>query len=108
MEQKFKVGDRVRHEQYGDGVVCDVVGKRCLTCFTEGPDVRKVGWVKRRELINLTPTTDTSRAMIAAMCLQGLLSNPHEDVRAMSFQKIVDAAVEYAEAIEDALQNPKP
>ena len=58
--------------------------------------------------INTSNDPDPSRAMIAAMAMQGLLSNPHEDVRAMSFQEVIDAAVEYAEALEDALQNPKP
>ena len=106
METRFKVGDRVRHEEHGDGMVCDVVGKQCLICFTEATDVRKVGWVKRRELTIISHALSPDRAMIAAMAMQGLFAKEQFNVEQAHL--VASVAVKYADALIAELQKPKP
>jgi aspartate/methionine/tyrosine aminotransferase len=106
METRFKVGDRVIVEYYGEGVFdCFAgLGRYGVVAHQNGRYTSS----KIDKIKHVQSNHDPCRAMIAAMAMQGLLSNPHEDVRAMSFQEVIDAAVEYAEALEDALQKPKP
>jgi hypothetical protein len=52
---------------------------------------------------NITPTAnDPSRAMIAAMCLQGFIANGEWD------GNVIEVSVQYADALIAELQKPKP
>jgi hypothetical protein len=146
MEQKFKVGDRVRHEQYGDGTV------KFFECSDNHYAVefdKETGWLhdggghfkvkptswqiemhltlieseskKRDRMIKecqetpltfITNDPDPSRAMIAAMAMQGLIQGitwmDDNDIICTRPQDVAEIATVYADALIAELQKPKP
>jgi len=130
METKFKVGDRVRHEKYGEGIVVHIaVGEPpigvCFDGMDNGHDCKGhcmggKGWYcYGYELTLITsaqpsPPTHPDRAMIAAMALQGYLSihsfqGSHNRLGGAEFDAEMAAkcAVAYADALIAELQKPK-
>ena len=114
METRFKVGDRVRHEQLGRGLVVQCEdgsdGYDYFVYFLE--EGLGTMWIAERALTPIIPpTTEPSRAMIAAMCLQGLCSMQNKGTFE-SVQDCIDSAaklsVQYADTLIAELQKPKP
>jgi len=114
METKFKVGDRVRHETHGEGDVVHIaVGEQpfgvCFDGMANGHDcyghcMRGKGrycYEYELTLITSAPPTHPDRAMIAAMCLQGFISNGEWD------GNVIEVSVQYADALIAELQKPK-
>jgi len=108
MEQKFKVGDRVRQLKHGCGTVEQVSPDNFRCHIKMDDDGQTINVLSDfMELIDatITPTAnEPSRAMIAAMCLQGLLSRGGM----WDSEVIVTDAVEAADALIAELQKPKP
>jgi hypothetical protein len=115
MEKNFKVGDRVRHPNCGDGTVEDVSsdGLRCyVAADTMGEGVINLS-SDLLKLIDPAPTASPTpdRAMIAAMCLQGLLASFEFRASRLydghNFGDTAAASVRYADALIAELQKPK-
>jgi hypothetical protein len=108
MEQKFKVGDRVRHLKHGFGTV-EQVSPDNFRCHIKLDDDGETINVLSDfiELID-TATNDPSpsRAMIAAMALQGLFAKEQFNVEQADW--VASVAVKYADALIAELQKPKP
>jgi hypothetical protein len=121
METKFKVGDRVRHEEHGEGDVVHIaVGEPpigvCFDGMANGHDCAGLcmsgkGWYcYEYELTPITseqpaPPTHPDRAMIAAMAMQGIISS---GIRVAYLEnEVAIAAVSYADALIAELQKPK-
>ncbi len=112
MEKQFKVGDRVRHPNYGDGRVeyVSIDGHRCyINIDGMGEDVINVSC----DLLKLiepaptaTPTPD--RAMVAAMAMQGLLSSTWGKDNEDSAISLAKASVMYADALIAEIQKTQP
>jgi hypothetical protein len=104
MGHKFKVGDRVRHEQLGRGLVVQCEdGSDGYDYFVYFLD-EGLGtmWIAERALTPIIPpTTEPSRAMIAAMCLQGFIANGEWD------GNVIEVSVQYADALTAELAKPK-
>jgi len=130
METKFKVGDRVRHETHGAGMVVSIISRDpafgvCFDEMTEGHHCQGCcidgkGWYcYEYELTPITsdqptPPTHPDRAMIAAMALQGYLSihsfqGSHNRLGGAEFDAEMAAkcAVAYADALIAELKKTK-
>jgi hypothetical protein len=115
METKFKVGDRVRHVHGWDSTV-EYVSSDGLRCYvvtnTMRDSVINVS-SDRLKLIEPAPTAlpTPDRAMIAAMCLQGLLSSFEFMASRLydghNFGEPAAASVRYADALIAELEKPK-
>lgn len=113
MEQKFKVGDRVRHGKYGKGSVVHIYDDDLIGVSFDGMTVGHgcsghcvdgTGWYCKESTLTLvTPASPTpDRAMIAAMCLQGMLTHTWTD-----WDRPIKRSVELADALIAELQKPK-
>ena len=113
MERKFKVGDRVNNVDYGDGKVIDVFPNQCNFPYTVAFDSGMSDCFDDDgiTLIDRPQTTEQpkyDRAMIAAMCLQGVLSNATStEYLRNSHSAIAEAAVAIADALITELEKPK-
>jgi RNA polymerase-interacting CarD/CdnL/TRCF family regulator len=115
METKFKVGDRVRHPLHGTGTV-DYISSDGLRCYvatdTMGEGVINVS-SDLLELIEPAPTAAPTpdRAMIAAMCLQGIISSLDNagmiQYRSCNTDEAAQLALLYTDALIAELQKPK-
>ena len=109
--QKFKVGDRVRHETLGDGLITQDGG---VGDYKVEFDQNGVLWIGQRALTNLTVSEleHPSRAMIAAMAMQGLIQGitwmDANDIICTRPQDVAEIATVYADALIAELQKPKP
>ena len=105
MEKKFKVGDRVRHEEYGTGTV-DYVNNdhgRCNVILDDNDVLANVMADTLTLLHAPAPTPD--RAMIAAIVCGGYCANqytPHQNP-----EHVAKYAVEITDALIAELQRPK-
>jgi hypothetical protein len=132
METLFKVGDRVRHEKYGDGTIVFQFpnGDYTVEFDDSNPNLHNgfllpspkfkedhCLFLSDRDLDPIGPITTTnepSRAIIAAMAMQGLLANPEwaKTINTDDFDEFKDrvsnASVELADALIAELQKPKP
>jgi hypothetical protein len=115
METKFKVGDRVRHEEYGDGTVVGV-GSDGYRCYVNIDDMARDSanvLSENLKLIEPSPTAAPTpdRAMIAAMCLQGLLASFEFRASRLydghNFGEPAAASVRYADALIAELKRTK-
>jgi hypothetical protein len=115
MERKFKVGDRVRHEDYGCGTVADAYPGECNFPYSVKFDsgLHDVFAEDDNELMPIKSPMQPEppkydRAMIAAMCLQGVLSNATStEYLRNSHSAIAEAAVSIADALITELEKPK-
>lgn len=113
MERKFKVGDRVNNVDYGDGKVIDVFPHHCNfpyeVAFESGiGDCFDDDGITLIDRPQTTEQPKYDRAMIAAMCLQGVLSNATStEYLRNSHSAIAEAAVAIADALITELEKPK-
>ena len=115
MEKKFKVGDRVRHVNGWDSTV-GYVSSDGLRCYVDtdvmGDSVINVS-SDLLKLIEPAPTAAPTpdRAMIAAMCLQGLLASFEFRASRLydghNFGEPAAASVRYADALISELEKTK-
>ena len=138
METRFKVGDRVRHDKYGDGTVkffehgdnhyavefdketgwSHDGGGHCklnhaswqmainLTLIESEPEKRDrlIKEMQSTPLTFIPNDPEPSRAMIAAMAMQGMLAGGGM----FGVEMMAKDAVELADALIAELQKPKP
>jgi hypothetical protein len=126
METRFKVGDRVRHEMLGLGVIINSeagsngrdykvdfgddgivwLAERVLTIFESESEIRDrlIKEMQSTPLTFIPNNPDPSRAMIAAMCLQGLLAGGGM----FGVEMMAKDAVDLADALIAELAKPKP
>ena len=111
MERKFKVGDGVNNVDYGGGKVIDVFPHQCNFPYTVAFEsgIRDCFDDDGITLIDRpTEPPKYDRAMIAAMCLQGVLSNATStEYLRNSHSAIAEAAVAIADALITELEKPK-
>ena len=113
MERKFKVGDRVNNVDYGNGKVIDVFPHQCNFPYTVAFEsgIRDCFDDDGITLIDRPQPTEQpkyDRAMIAAMCLQGVLSNATStEYLRNSHSAIAEASVAIADALITELEKPK-
>jgi hypothetical protein len=122
METRFKVGDRVRHDKYGDGTVkffehgdnhYAVEFDKETGWSHDGGGHCKLNHASWQMAINLALIESESekndpepdRAMIAAMCLQGLLAA--ETFAGLGYEDPAVISVRYADALIAELAKPK-
>jgi hypothetical protein len=123
METRFKVGDRVRHEERGEGDVVHIeVGEQpfgvCFDGMAYGHDchghcTEGKGWYCYEYELTLIPSaqpappTHPDRAMIAAMAMQGILSSSLGKDNKDAAISVAKASVMYADALIAELQKTK-
>jgi hypothetical protein len=99
-EQKFKVGDTI----FVPAVIIevDIDSPEYKLSLLNGDFL----WATKETLSQYSSTTlsepEPSRAMIAAMCLQGFIANGEWD------GNVIEVAVQYADELLAELQNQKP
>jgi hypothetical protein len=110
METKFKVGDRVRHWEYGDGTVENVSsdGLRSYVNMDDMEDGVINVFSDNLKLIEPAPTASPTpdRAMIAAMAMQGILSSSLGKDSEEAAILVAKASIMYADALIAELQRP--
>ena len=113
MERKFKVGDGVNNVDYGGGKVIDVFPHQCNFPYTVAFDSGVIDCFDDDGITLIyrplpDPPKQYDRVMIAAMCLQGVLSNATStEYLRNSHSAIAEAAVAIADALITELEKPK-
>ena len=110
METKFRIGDRVRHPNYGEGTV-EYVSRDGMRCYVTKDNMGEGVINVSSDLLKLiepaptaSPTPD--RAMIAAMAMQGILSSSLGKDSEEAAILVAKASIMYADALIAELQRP--
>ena len=103
MESKFKKGSRVSHPKYGTGTITSINGDydRChIRRDKDGESVNLL--IEELTLLDAPHLAEPSRAIIAAMAMQGFIANGEWD------GNIITMSVQYADELLAELAKPKP